>query len=141
MNPQRGSPTTTLTHLMTVLGRAVLYPQGDHARTTTIVRETGANARSLSAEINQMTFRSWPFGRLQRAARALLDLEPVTTTKAVMDWAYPNRGTRHQRIARADNARRACVSLGLIKVGRAWPDGNIWAYPKPKDLIVLWEAR
>jgi hypothetical protein len=78
-----------------------------------------------------MTFKYRPFGRLQRAARALLDLGPKTTTQAVMNRAYPDRGTRNQRIARADNARRACVSLGLVRVGRVWPDGNIWAYPKP----------
>src|SRR5262249_10795732 len=85
---------------------------------------TGPAADSQSAETNEMRFRYWPFGRLQRAARSLLDLDGVVTTKAIMDWAYPDRGTRRQRISRSFRARRAAVSLGLVKVGRLWPDGN-----------------
>ena len=82
--------------------------------------------------MNEMRFRSWPFGRLQRAARWQLDLSDTVTTKSVMDWAYGDRGTRRLRISRSYRARRACVSLGLVKVGRKGWEGNIWAYPKPE---------
>ena len=77
----------------------------------------------------KMSLRLWPFGRCQRAARALLDLGPETSTRAIMQWAYGDRAPLRARWKQARAVRRACVSLGLIKVGRVRPGGNIWAYP------------
>ena len=107
---------------------ALVTPAIRHCVRVVLLAPTG----SISAESNQMSFRIWPFGRCQRAARSLLDLGPTTTTRAIMHWAYGDRGLRRDRLHRARVARRACVSLGLIRVGRVWPGGNIWAYPKPE---------
>jgi hypothetical protein len=52
-----------------------------------------------------MGFKSHPYGRIQRAARRLLDLGPLITTRTVMEWAYSDRGTRLQRVSRAYRAR------------------------------------
>jgi hypothetical protein len=80
-----------------------------------------------------MSVKYHPFGRFQRAARVLLELEPVITTKMIMSWANADRGTRNQRKNRSRCARRACRSLGLVRVGRIWPDGNIWAKTQGKQ--------
>src|SRR5262245_8667945 len=70
-----------------------------------------------------------PFGRYQRAIRRLIDIGPVISTRSVMQWGDRGRGALRQRWKWARAARRACRSLGLVAIGRVWPDGNLWARP------------
>jgi hypothetical protein len=66
-------------------------------------------------------------GRVQRAASWLLRRSPAITTQQIVWAAYRGTGTRDQRKKRAWCARRACVTLGLVRVARLWPGGNVYA--------------
>lgn len=65
--------------------------------------------------------------RLQRAILFLLQHNDTITTKQIKDLSYVDRGQGWARVLRSTAVRNAAKHLGLIKVGRLWPDGNVYA--------------
>jgi hypothetical protein len=65
-------------------------------------------------------------GRIQRGVRRALLVHGEATTAELLRWCYREPGrTRRERKNRARGVWFVATKMA-VKVGRAWPHGNIW---------------
>jgi hypothetical protein len=77
-------------------------------------------------------------GHVQRGIRRAFIVDPGRkwTTRALMrEWChilalYQGRRSHRERHNYARSIRRAAEQLGLVRVGRRWPDGIVWRRPE-----------
>jgi len=79
-------------------------------------------------------------GRLQRTIQWVIQNHGFMATRVGVRLGYVPQSShnsaqrRKTSLNRARAVRRACVSLGLIKVGWMWREGNIWGLKPGTDL-------